>query len=92
MDTITVITQQMYNDLLTERNEIVQDLRAAKDILVKIAISIGAMDSEGNVNEKYDLKQVAKLMGKVLTNPTALKAEFDFVKNLSPILEKYKNL
>ena len=79
------VTQQMYNELL-------QDMKLTKDTIVKIAVELGAYDSNGNKNEKFNIQSLVKLVMGAVTNPSALKEKFHFVNEVYPLLQKYKNL
>lgn len=99
---MTTPQEKLINDLIQENNEQRADLKAIKDALVKACSLVGLVDNEGNITEKTNIKTVVKKIINILSSfimpkmPWESKEDvntsFDFIGDLKPLVEKYKNL
>ena len=86
------LTEQMYTDLLEERNELLAAMKLSKDTILKILVEVGLYDAEGNKNEKFNMAALLPLVLGAISSPSSIKTKFQFVADVLPLLEKYKDL
>ena len=86
--------QQIQNEQLTaklaeveaEKLLIIRNLKKAVDVL---GISFSA---DGGVEKSKVIKAVSGLITQATINPKALEKKFEFLQELMPLIEKYKDL
>jgi hypothetical protein len=86
-------------DILREENAIMNaDLKVTKDVIFNILKIIGMVNDAGELEEKFKIKKAISLLGdlsfKAMTESgrNEIAKEFEFVNEIKPLLEKYKNL
>ena len=84
------ITQDMYDKLLEERNELLEDLKTTKNNIYKLLEKIGIIRDDGTVSENINFIKISSLLGSIMSGK--LKEDLHFLKELLPLVEKYKHL
>ncbi len=88
---IDALSQDVYTQLLEERNELLTDMKQVKELITLILKKAGIMDDDGEMNGEDTIKKtLVKMLPMVLSGK--IKTEFSFIEDFYPLLEKYKNL
>ncbi len=88
---IDALSQDVYAQLLEERNDLKADMKKIKGLLTLILKKSGIMDEDGEINGEDKIKRVLlNMLPKVISGK--IKQEFSFIEDFYPLLEKYKNL
>jgi hypothetical protein len=88
---IDALSQDVYTQLLEERNELLTDMKQVKELITLILKKADIMDDDGEMNGEDRIKKtLVKMIPMVLSGK--IKSEFSFIEDFYPLLEKYKNL
>jgi hypothetical protein len=87
---IDALTQDVYAQLLEERNELIADLKTVKVNITKIVTMLGILNEDGTLRGKPNISKILSLVSSVAMGKS--KDEFDFLQEFLPLIEKYKDL
>lgn len=68
------------------------DLKLLKHGIVKTLSQLGIVDKDGNTTDRIDFKSLFATVKGFLWDKEKAAKEFEFLKELAPLVEKYKHL
>jgi hypothetical protein len=69
-----------------------EDLKQLKQAILTTLQRIGIMDESGRIKDKIDWKKMFSLIKSFMWDTEEAAKKFEYLKELSPLIEKYKNL
>ena len=91
-ENIVPVTQELYNQLLSEKNELQADMKAIKDNVITLLKEIGMMSENGEMREGIKITSLLSIITGLTGNSTKTKEKFAFLGECLPLISKYKNL
>lgn len=93
IDGVATMTEQEYNLLNQFVQEKQDDIKAIKNGIFQLLDKIGMIKKDGSVSDKMDMRKVmGVLTSTMMQSEQKTAAEFAFLGELIPLIEKYKDL
>lgn len=94
---VEAMTQEKLDEILLFVETVLTDIRQVKKTVFKVAEMIGAIDENGELSTDIDGVKIMGIMSEQFLPrmPFQKKKEIsklDFLKDLIPVLDKYKNI
>lgn len=78
--------------LMMEVFYMMQDIKQLKDAIVKTLGTIGIMNESGQIVDKINWKKLLGTVNGFMWNADKAAKDFEYLKALAPLVEKYKHL
>lgn len=86
------LTNSQANELLAAYQEQQADLKLLKDNIYKVLTELAIVNPDGTLRGKPDMKSLMGTAMQLVMNPGKLADKFSFLTELTPLIEKYKDL
>jgi hypothetical protein len=86
------LTNNQAKILLDAYQEQQADLKLLKDNIYKVLAELAIVNPDGTLRGKPDIKKLTGAAMQLVLNPGKLADKFSFLTELTPLIEKYKDL